>query len=272
MSTACDISLSIWLSQGFGSTCPILGVPILWWGRIGKLLQFIGGITILLELIGVERVQEYGNELHGSFSQGKKLFDELLGTMLRLGGSVLRFLVSTTTWKLFPTFIRNVDIGYSVVTANLSKFNHLTSLNLSSSNSVEKSTFNIFRFSYILSLLSVTFVLFGSLRINKEFFNPLLENGVAFSELFQAILGILLGFSMILLIFYALNLLSILFSLALIFVLLCCLLILGVIGQILNLFIIYISNLLTKPNLEKFTKCLAFIMLILGSVLDFIVS
>lgn len=272
MSTACDISLSIWLSQSFGSTCPVLGVSILWWGRIGKLLQFIGGITILLELIGVERVQAYGNELYSSVSQLEKLSGELLGTILRLAGSVLRVLISTATWKLFPTFINNIDIGYSVVTANLSKFNHLTALNLSSRKSVEKLTFNIFRFSYILSLLLVTLVLFGSLRINKEFFNSLLENGVAFSELIQAILGILLGFSMILLIFYVLNLLSILFSLALIFVLLCCRIILGVIGQILNFFIICISKLLKTPNLDKFKKWLAFVMFILGSVLDFIVS
>lgn len=269
MSTICDISLPIWFSQGFGSACLIFGISILWWGRIGKVFQFVGGITVLFELIGIAKVKEYGEELVKSISQLRKLLDELLSATLKLVGSVIRFLISTTTWKLLPTFIGNVDIGYSVVTANLSKFNNLTSLSLSSSNPVERITFYIFRSSYILLLLLVILGLFSSLRINKEFFAPLLENGVTFPELIQAIFGILFGFSMIIFIFSALNLLSILFSLALIFILLCCLIIFGVTGKIINFLISSIAKLLIK---DKLTKWIAFIMFILGSMLDFILS
>ncbi len=40
------------------------GVSIFWWGRIGKLLQFLGGITIIAEIIGVTRLRKFGESLH----------------------------------------------------------------------------------------------------------------------------------------------------------------------------------------------------------------
>lgn len=36
------------------------GLPLLWWARFGKLLQFVGGIVVVLDLIGPRRLRELG--------------------------------------------------------------------------------------------------------------------------------------------------------------------------------------------------------------------
>ncbi|MCF6467363.1 hypothetical protein FAF44_02900 [Nonomuraea sp. MG754425] len=38
----------------------LLGLPMIWWGRIGKIAQFTGGCTILLEILGPERIRALG--------------------------------------------------------------------------------------------------------------------------------------------------------------------------------------------------------------------
>ncbi|MEO3861354.1 hypothetical protein ABGB08_41250 [Acrocarpospora sp. B8E8] len=37
---------------------------MLWWGRIGKLAQFIGALTVVLDLIGPDRLRAWGLTLH----------------------------------------------------------------------------------------------------------------------------------------------------------------------------------------------------------------
>lgn len=39
------------------------GMPILWWGRIGKLAQFAAGLAVVLDLIGPERLRAWGQQL-----------------------------------------------------------------------------------------------------------------------------------------------------------------------------------------------------------------
>lgn len=44
-------------------------LPILWWGRIGKLAQFAGALTVILDLVGPERLRAWGRSLHRRSSQ-----------------------------------------------------------------------------------------------------------------------------------------------------------------------------------------------------------
>ncbi|MFB9906165.1 hypothetical protein [Allokutzneria oryzae] len=39
----------------------LFGWPLLYWGRLGKCLAFLGGATILLDVIGPEKLGEWGN-------------------------------------------------------------------------------------------------------------------------------------------------------------------------------------------------------------------
>jgi hypothetical protein len=38
----------------------MLGVPMLWWGRAGNIATFVGGATVLLDIIGPERLRAWG--------------------------------------------------------------------------------------------------------------------------------------------------------------------------------------------------------------------
>ncbi|SED59742.1 hypothetical protein SAMN04489727_8519 [Amycolatopsis tolypomycina] len=40
------------------------GLPMLVWGRIGKGLQFAGGLTVVLDLVGPERLRAFGKRLY----------------------------------------------------------------------------------------------------------------------------------------------------------------------------------------------------------------
>lgn len=44
------------------------GHQILWWGRIGKIIQFIAVISIVAEIIGPNKIRDFGNSLHGTFT------------------------------------------------------------------------------------------------------------------------------------------------------------------------------------------------------------
>jgi hypothetical protein len=37
------------------------GLPVLWWGRVGKLVQFGGGLIVILDLIGSDRLSRAAN-------------------------------------------------------------------------------------------------------------------------------------------------------------------------------------------------------------------
>lgn len=39
------------------------GLPIRWWGRIGKYLQFLAGLTIVLDLVGAARLRDAGDRV-----------------------------------------------------------------------------------------------------------------------------------------------------------------------------------------------------------------
>lgn len=52
--------VSQWLSgREVDDDLVVLGLRMIWWGRIGKLLAFLGGGTIILDIIGPERVMEW---------------------------------------------------------------------------------------------------------------------------------------------------------------------------------------------------------------------
>ncbi|GAA3196017.1 hypothetical protein GCM10010486_76960 [Nonomuraea roseoviolacea subsp. carminata] len=41
----------------------LLGLPLLWWGRFGKILSFVSGATVVVDLVGPEKLSRYGERL-----------------------------------------------------------------------------------------------------------------------------------------------------------------------------------------------------------------
>lgn len=54
---------SRWLSGEKVDGARLWGWPMLAWGRTGKLLQFAAGLTVVLDLLGPDRLREFGNRL-----------------------------------------------------------------------------------------------------------------------------------------------------------------------------------------------------------------
>lgn len=57
-----------WLSAPYESTDILWGLPLFWWARIGKILQFISGLVIVVEIVGVEKVKDFSYSLRKTIS------------------------------------------------------------------------------------------------------------------------------------------------------------------------------------------------------------
>ncbi len=52
---------SLWFSgQEVDPQLRLWFMSILWWGRVGKIAAFIGGLTVILDLVGPERLRQWG--------------------------------------------------------------------------------------------------------------------------------------------------------------------------------------------------------------------
>ncbi|WP_096595782.1 hypothetical protein [Calothrix sp. NIES-2098] len=58
----------LWFSGQQTSSYLLWGMQILWWGRIGKVIQLISALTILAEIIGAERIRKFGKSLRKDFT------------------------------------------------------------------------------------------------------------------------------------------------------------------------------------------------------------
>ena len=66
----------LWLAGHLSPHSTIWGVSIFWWGRLGKMMQFIGAATIIADIIGPEKIRAFGSSLHGAVTT--KVLIELL--------------------------------------------------------------------------------------------------------------------------------------------------------------------------------------------------
>jgi hypothetical protein len=55
---------SLWWSGQKVDGMRMWGVPLLWWGRVGKVMQFGGGLIAILDLIGSERLNRAAGNVH----------------------------------------------------------------------------------------------------------------------------------------------------------------------------------------------------------------
>ncbi len=67
-----------WRSGTLASDSTLWHVRIFWWGRIGAILQFIGGVLVVAEIVGTDRLRDFGRSLHGVLGVAavRKLFGE----------------------------------------------------------------------------------------------------------------------------------------------------------------------------------------------------
>lgn len=59
----------LWLAGHLPSDVIIWGVSVFWWGRLGKIMQLIGAITIVADIIGPEKIRRFGASLHTAITR-----------------------------------------------------------------------------------------------------------------------------------------------------------------------------------------------------------
>jgi len=72
---------SLWASGDLDSNDQLWGLPMFWWGRIGRITEFVAALTIIAEIIGTQRLRAFGYRLReqslGALSG--KTFSDLFG-------------------------------------------------------------------------------------------------------------------------------------------------------------------------------------------------
>lgn len=59
---------TLWMDGPLPADATYLGLKMFVWARAGKVLQFLGGATILAEIVGTQRLRLFGASLHAVFS------------------------------------------------------------------------------------------------------------------------------------------------------------------------------------------------------------
>ena len=67
-----EITLSeiwkLWLSDNLSADAVLWGISIFWWERIGKVMQFLGATTIVADIVGPEKIRQFGTSLQSTNS------------------------------------------------------------------------------------------------------------------------------------------------------------------------------------------------------------
>lgn len=58
----------LWLSDNLPADAILWGISIFWWERIGKVMQFLGATTIIADIIGPEKIRQFGTSLQSTNS------------------------------------------------------------------------------------------------------------------------------------------------------------------------------------------------------------
>ena len=58
----------LWFSGDLPANTILWGINILWWERIGKLMQLLGAATIIADIIGPEKIRRFGTSLQSTIT------------------------------------------------------------------------------------------------------------------------------------------------------------------------------------------------------------
>jgi hypothetical protein len=80
---------SLWLDGKPTTDLRMWGEPMLVWGRVGKVLQFLGALTVIVDIIGPDRLRRFGQDLRSETGVVRRILAVLLVLRSTLGQLVL---------------------------------------------------------------------------------------------------------------------------------------------------------------------------------------
>ncbi|MDL1900497.1 hypothetical protein FBR02_06975 [Anaerolineae bacterium CFX9] len=125
---------SLWSQGLLGSDYLLWGVAIFWWARIGRIISAVSALTIVLEIIGPERLRRFGSRLRTNinFRWAARKVIRLSRTVTRLFSFAAALLASSDDRRLASTmdelfedspiitlFIHVLLIGFVVLSIQL---------------------------------------------------------------------------------------------------------------------------------------------------------
>ncbi|WP_440103757.1 hypothetical protein [Streptosporangium sp. H16] len=87
---------SMWLDGKSALGNDLAGMPMIWWGRFGKIGAFVGGMTVVLDVIGPERIREFGVRIRHADPFGEQPYLFPAGQIIAALGAVA-FIVAVLT-------------------------------------------------------------------------------------------------------------------------------------------------------------------------------
>ena len=88
--------------DGRRSTATLWGVSFLWWERIGKLLMFFAGLTIVLDLVGPDPFERFGRRMSSwTLQKAHAIFAGTFGVLQVVGlviGALMFFAAYNALW------------------------------------------------------------------------------------------------------------------------------------------------------------------------------
>ncbi|MDI2029859.1 hypothetical protein QFW96_14605 [Saccharopolyspora sp. TS4A08] len=98
---------SLWWSGAEVKGFAMWSLPVLWWARIGKLLQFAGGAVVIIDLVGPERFKQLSNRM----GRSKHRLD--LRVRLLLHFAVMCVIAGLIMFAIVADFVRRA-LSYEV--------------------------------------------------------------------------------------------------------------------------------------------------------------
>ncbi|MEU7910833.1 hypothetical protein [Microbispora bryophytorum] len=90
----------LWLNGKSTAGYDLFGLPVLWWARAGKISAFLGGMTVVLDLIGPERLRVFGERAAKSEPDNSKLLWILTVAAFVVGALVFYWIPRLVEWGL----------------------------------------------------------------------------------------------------------------------------------------------------------------------------
>jgi hypothetical protein len=57
------VDMTPWLNGPFKSTDIVCGLPVFWWVRIAKIMEFLGGSVVVIQIVGESRVESFARRM-----------------------------------------------------------------------------------------------------------------------------------------------------------------------------------------------------------------